>query len=193
MFMLIAGLLLFFATHAVRLYADGWRSQVIARQGELRWKGLYSLLTVTGLVLIVTGFAAARAQALVIWTPPVWTRHLAALLVLLAFVLVTAAYVPGNRIKARLGHPMLAGVKTWAFAHLLANGLAVHLLLFGSFFVWALLDFVASRRRDRRLGVRYPAGTLARDALVLVIGVLAWGWFAMVGHRWLIGVSPFGG
>ncbi|MDE3011241.1 MAG: NnrU family protein [Pseudomonadota bacterium] len=193
MFVLIAGLLLFFATHAVRLYADGWRSQVIAHQGELRWKGLYAVLAVTGLVLIVAGFAAARAEPLVIWTPPVWTRHLAALLVLLAFVLVTAAYVPRNRLKARLGHPMLAGVKTWAFAHLLANGLAVHVLLFGSFFVWALLDFVAARRRDRRLGLRYPAGTVAGDVQVLVIGVVAWSLFAMVGHRWLIGVSPFGG
>jgi hypothetical protein len=100
--------------------------------------------------------------------------------------------VPGNGIKAKVGHPMVAGVKTWAFAHLLANGNLADVLLFGSFLIWAVASFVTSRRRDRVNGTTYPAGTAVRSALTLVIGTVLWAVFMMVLHvRW-IGVSPLG-
>jgi uncharacterized membrane protein len=119
-------------------------------------------------------------------------RHLGALLTVPAFVLLAAAYVPGNRIKAAVGHPMVAGVKTWAFAHLLANGTLAAVVLFGAFLVWAVVDFASARRRDRAAGTRYPAGAVSRDAIVLVVGLAAWALFAFLLHGWLIGVSPFG-
>lgn len=193
MLLLVTGLLLFLGIHSIRVFADGWRSAVIRTQGEPRWKGLVSVLALAGLVLIVVGFGAARAAPVVVWTPPAWTRHLAALLVLVAFILLAAAYLPGTRIKALVGHPMLAGVKAWALAHLLANGRLADIVLFGAFLVWAVIDFRVARQRDRREGLRRPSGSAGRDAWAVLIGVVAWLLFARWGHAWLIGVDPLAG
>ena len=115
-------------------------------------------------MLIVWGYGLARLDPVVLWDPPVWTKHIAVLLILLAFVLFAAFLVPAGRIKARLGHPMLLSVKVWAFAHLLANGTLADLVLFGSFLVWAIADFAASRRRDRAAGTVRIAGPARNDA-----------------------------
>lgn len=189
---LLLGLLLFLSAHSVRIVAEDWRGRQIARLGANTWKGLFSALSLAGFVLIVWGYGLARAAPLELWLPPRWTGHVAALLTLPAFVLLVAAYVPGNRIKAALGHPMILGVKLWALAHLLSNGRAADVLLFGAFLVWAVFDFAASRRRDRRAGTRYPAGSAGRDATVVVVGIAAWAAFAFFLHGWLIGVRPFG-
>jgi len=189
---LVLGLLLFLGVHSIRIVADGWRRAQIGRVGEGAWKGLYSLAAGVGLALIIWGYHLAQAQPVVLWTPPSWVRHLGALLTVPAFILLAAAYVPRNRIKAAVGHPMVAGVKTWAFAHLAANGTLAAVVLFGAFFVWAVVDFASARRRDRATGTRYPAGAVSRDAIVLVVGLAAWALFAFLLHGWLIGVSPFG-
>jgi uncharacterized membrane protein len=188
---LILGLLMFLGVHSVRVVGDGWRTVQIARLGESLWKGAYSLAAAVGLALIIWGYHLAQAQPLVIWTPPSWLRYLGALLTAPAFVLLAAAYVPGNRIKAAVGHPMVAGVKLWAVAHLLANGTLAALLLFGAFLVWAVADFASARRRDRRAGKEYPAGTASGDAVVVVVGLVGWALFAFLLHGWLIGVRPF--
>ena len=150
MMLLIVGLVIFLGTHSTRIFADDWRSRQIARLGAQRWKAAYSLWALLGLVLIVWGYAETRADPVVVWQPARWTRHLATLLMLPSFVLLAAVYVPGNRFKAAVGHPMVAGTAIWALAHLLANGRLGELVLFASFFVWATVDFVSARRRDRR-------------------------------------------
>lgn len=188
---LVLGLLIFLGTHSVRMLAESWRAAQIARLGEKGWKGLFALVSAIGLVLIVWGYGLARGQPVVLWEPPTWTRHVAALLTVPTFILFAAAYVPGNRIKAVLGHPMLAGVKAWALAHLLANGTLAAAVLFGAFLVWAIADFASSRRRDRVAGTSYPAGPVARDVLVVAIGLASWALFAFLLHGWLIGVRPF--
>ena len=190
MAMLILGLVLFLGVHSVRIVADGWRSRAVARMGAGPWKGLYSLLSLAGFALVCWGFALAREQPLLLWSPPPIMRHIAAALTLLAFVLVSAAYVPGNQIKARLHHPMLLGVKCWALAHLLANGTLAHVLLFGSFLAWAVVDFAVSRRRDRALGTVYPAGRAGATAVTVVVGLVAWFGFAHWLHGLWIGVRP---
>jgi uncharacterized membrane protein len=189
---LILGLVLFLGIHSSRILAPALRSRVIAQRGEGAWKGPYALLSLAGFALLIWGYGLARQDPVLLWTPPVWTRHAAALLVLVAFVLVTAAYVPGNGIKARLHHPMVLGVKVWAFAHLIANQTLADVLLFGGFLVWAVFAFAASRRRDRAEGTVYPPGSTSRTALTVVIGIVAWAVFAFWGHAWLIGVQPFG-
>ena len=190
MLWLILGLLIFLGVHSVRIVADDWRNRAIARVGEGPWKGAYSLLSLAGLALIVAGYAEARLQPVPVWAPPAWTRHAAALLSLPAFVLLVAAYVPGNHFKARLDHPMLLAVIAWALAHLLSNGFLADLLLFGGFLLWAMLAYGAARRRGGLPPSTTPS--LARDVVVLVAGVAAWAAFAVGLHARLIGVAPFG-
>lgn len=190
MTILIAGLIVFLGVHSIRIVADGWRTQQIARLGELTWKGIYSVVAIVGFVLIVWGYGEARLSPTVLWDPPVWTRHLASLLTLVAFILIAAAYVPQTRIKAAVGHPMVAGVKAWAFAHLLANGTLADLLLFGAFLVWAIVDYIAARRRDRAAGTVYIKGPVSRDVIAVVVGGVAWAVFAVYLHAWWIGVRP---
>ena len=189
---LILGLVLFLGVHSLRVFADDWRSRQLARLGEMRWKGLYALVSLVGFVLICWGFGLARQQPVLLYVPPLALRHLNALFTLVAFVLVTAPYVPRNHLKAAFGHPMLLGVKVWAFGHLLATGMLHDVVLFGAFLLWAIVLFVVSRRRDRRAGTVYPAGTLRGSVLTVVIGVAAWALFARWLHLWLIGMSPMG-
>ena len=189
---LILGLVLFLGIHSVRIVAGDWRDAQVARLGLLQWKGVYALVSALGLGLIIWGYGLARAEPVVLWLPPVWTRHVAALLTVPAFILLVAAYLPGSQIKARIGHPMVAGVKIWALAHLLANGSLADAILFGAFLVWAVASFASSRRRDRIAGRSYAAQGWSRDAAVAGIGLAAWAGFAFWGHTWLIGVKPFG-
>lgn len=191
MLALIAGLILFLGMHSARIVAEPARAGFIAQRGEGAWKGLYTVVSLAGFALIVWGYGLARQEPTVLWGAPTWTRHLASLLMLASFVLLSAAYVPGNGIKARLHHPMVLGVKTWALAHLVANNTLADLLLFGAFLVWAVFSFKAARGRDRAAGTVYPAGTTGRTVATVVAGVVLWAVFAMWLHRVLIGVSPF--
>lgn len=190
MLILVAGLALFLAVHSVRIFDGDFRRRFIERRGEGLWKGVYSLISLLGLVLIVWGYGLARQDPVVIWDPPVWTRHLALLLNLVAFILLGAYLAPAGRLKPALGHPMVLAVKVWAFAHLLANGTLADVLLFGSFLVWAIADYANSRRRDRREGIVRIRGPISGDLLAALIGVILWGVLIGGVHQWLIGVSP---
>jgi uncharacterized membrane protein len=192
MSILIIGLIIFLGLHSVRIVADGWRTNIMAQWGEGAWKGLYSVVSLIGFGLIVWGYGLARQQPVVLWVPPVATRHIAALLMLLSIIMLMAAYVPGNAIKSKLHHPMTLSVKTWALAHLLANGNLADVLLFGSFLVWAVFCFIAARKRDRVAGIVYPSGRAMPTTITVVIGFGAYGVLAMVLHKLLIGVAVFG-
>ena len=189
---LVAGLALFLGVHSLRVFANDWRNQTIARLGEKPFKGLYALASLVGFVLLVWGYGQARQQGVMLWNPPPAMRHIAALLTLVSFVLLAAAYVPRNHIKAKLHHPMVLATKVWALAHLLANGSLAGAVLFGSFLVWSVLLFTASRRRDRHAQTVYAAGTTAGTAVAVAVGAAFWLAFAFWLHRVLIGVSPFG-
>ena len=190
---LLLGLLIFLGIHSVRIIADDFRIRTIASIGPGAWKGIYAVISLIGFALIVYGYGLSRAEGGFLWNPPRWTNHIAALLMLVSFVLLVAAYVPGNRIKAKIGHPMVAGVKVWAFAHLLCNGRVGDVLLFGAFLAWAIASFIAARRRDRAAGTVYVTKGVSRDLLVIAVGFVAYGVFAFWAHYLLIGVKPFGG
>ncbi len=192
MLVLLIGLLLFLGAHSVRIVADDWRSRQLARLGEPRWKGLYSLVALAGLALLVWGWSLARQQPALLWTPPLAMKHVNSLFTLAAFVLLAAAYVPRNHFKARLHHPMVLAVKLWAFGHLLASGKLAGVLLFGAFLLWAVADFRAARRRDRAQATVYAAGSAGGTLAALAIGVLAWVAFAFWAHAALTGIAPFG-
>lgn len=190
MVVLILGLIVFLGSHSVRIFGESWRQARIAQMGEGAWKGLYSVLSLIGLALIIWGYGLSRLDPVVLWEPPVWTQHIAITLNLVALVLLAAFLVPSGRIKARLGHPMILSVKVWAFAHVLANGTLADLLLFGSFLIWAIVDFAAARRRDRRLGLVPVAGPIRNDVIAAGLGIAIWAALLLRVHEWLIGVSP---
>ncbi len=190
--LLIFGLLVFLGAHSVRMVADGWRTQLVQKWGEGRWKGVYSVVSLVGFGLLCWGYAQARQQPLVLWVPAPGMRHLAALLMLFGLVLLAAAYVPRNGIKARVHHPMVLSVKVWALSHLLVNGNLEDVLLFGSFLAWSVACFVSMRRRDRAAGTVYPPGLRLATAATVGAGVVAWSALVFFLHRLLIGVPIFG-
>jgi uncharacterized membrane protein len=192
MTILILGLIIFLGMHSVRMVDDARCTVLRKRFGEAGWKAGYALISLVGLVLIIHGYGLARQAPVVLWVPPIPMRHIAALLTAISFILLAATYVPRNRIKSSLHHPMLLGVKVWALAHLLANGNLADLILFGSFLAWAIVCFSSSRRRDRANGTIYPSGTMGGTLATLAVGLVAWVVFAMSLHQLLIGVRPFG-
>ena len=192
MALLILGLILFIVAHSTRIFTDDWRSHMLERLGEKRWKVLITLVSIAGFGLMMIGYGQARLTPLPLWEPTLAARNIALILNLLAFFLVAAAYVPRNIIKEKIGHPMVAGVKIWALAHLLSNGNLADVILFGSLLVWAVLNFRSSRKRDRMNDVEYPAGTVLGTRVTLAIGAIVWYVFLQWLHvRW-IGVSPLG-
>ncbi|MDQ0326561.1 putative membrane protein [Rhodopseudomonas julia] len=191
MFVLILGLILFLGAHSVRLWGEDFRDRMIAERGDGIWKGVYSLASVVGIVLIVWGYGLTRLNPIDVWYPPIWTRHLAILLNAVAFALVALNGSTGP-IRAAVGHPMVLGVKVWAFAHLLANGRLGDILLFGAFMIWAIVDYAGSRRRDKREGVVRMAGPWKPELIRMGIGLALWLVFLLFLHQWLFGVSPLG-
>lgn len=189
---LILGLLIFLGVHSVRLVAEDWRTRTRTRIGEPAWKGLYSALSLVGFGLLVWGYGLAREQPVALWAPPQVLRYPAVLLTLFSFVMLAAAYVPGNYIRARLHHPMVLGVAVWALAHLLTSGTAAQVLLFGSFLVWAALDYRAARRRDHAAGLSYVGGTAGATGITVAVGVGAWIAVTLWLHGRLLGVLPLG-
>jgi uncharacterized membrane protein len=189
---LVAGLLIFLGVHSTRLVADSWRTRTVARMGEGAFKGGYALASLLGFALLIWGYGEARQAPVVLWSPPAGMRHAAALLTLISFVMLAAAYVPRNAIKARLKHPMVLGTKVWAFAHLIANGTLADVLLFGGFLAWAVVAFIGLRKRDRAQGIAYAPGAMGPTVVTVVVGVVAWLVFALWLHGLLIGVRPFG-
>lgn len=183
----LVGLSGFLGLHSVRIVAPHWREARIAAMGEMAWKGLYSLLSIGFFVLMIWGYGQMRQHPVLVWQPPMALRHAGMLLVVVAFVLITAAYVPRNAIRARLGHPMILGIKTWAFAHLLMSGWLHSMLLFGAFLLWAIVGYTNMRRRPR---VANAKSSGAMTILTVIAGIIFAGLFAMHLHGMLIGVEP---
>ena len=206
---LILGLILFLGAHSVRIWADGWRNQTIEAYGEKAFKGVYALVSILGFYLLVVGYGEARLQTVALWSPPIFTKHISMLLMLLSSILLMATYIPRNHFKMRLGHPMVLSVKVWALSHLLANGNLADLVLFGSFLIWAVLNFRSARARDRALLLNLndaedPAAEpltesestnqpkLLSTIITLVGGMAIWVLITLVLHAKIVGVSPMG-
>lgn len=189
MLWLVLGLVIFLGVHSVRIVAPAWRDARIAAGGEGAFKGIYSVLSAVGLVLIVWGYSKAWEAPVILYDPPVWTRHLAALLMLFSFVSLAVYLLPAGRLKPILKHPMLLAVKIWALAHLIANGDLASVVLFGAFLLWAAADRVAAKRR----GAAVPRpGPAKMDIAAVAVGVVLYLLFVWRLHEWLIGVAPFG-
>jgi len=192
MFVMIAGLVIFLGMHSVRIFADDWRAGQIAARGENVWKGVYSAVSLAGIVLIVWGYGLAREAPVPVWDPPFWLRHVTLTLNAIAFFLAAQNAGPVGPLTARLGHPMVLAVKVWAIAHLMSNGTLADIILFGSILAWAVADFSAARRRDRQAGTVRVAGPWRNDLIPGAVGLALWATFVWGMHEWLIGVSVLG-
>jgi uncharacterized membrane protein len=189
MSLLIVGLVLFLGVHSVAIVAPTLRAGTIQRLGEGAWKGLYALVSLAGFVLLCYGFGLARQAPVVLYSPPAWLRYAALVLMLPVFPLLIAAYLPG-RIKTAAKHPMLAAVKFWAFAHLLANGMLADVLLFGGFLAWAVADRISLKRRSTPQVLRTAPPGRWNDAIAVVLGLATYALLIGWAHARLFGVSP---
>lgn len=187
---LIAGLVIFLGIHSLSIVAADLRESLAKKLGPLGWRALYSIVSIIGFVLIIRGYAAARLDPTILWSPPRWTAHVTALLMLPAFVFLLAAYLPG-RIRTTLKHPMLLATKIWALSHLIANGTLADVLLFGGFLAWAVADRISMKKRTPRDTVTLPT-TAANDVVAVVGGLALYVGFVLYLHRALIGIAPFG-
>jgi uncharacterized membrane protein len=185
---LILGLVVFLGGHSISVVAPAWRDRMAARLGANAWRGLYSVFAALGLYLLVTGFAAARVVPVVLYVPPAWLHWLAVALMVPVMPMLFAAYLPG-RIRSTLRHPMLVAVKTWALAHLLANGMLADVLLFGGILAWAVAVRISLKRRPARPLPAAPAGRY-NDLIAVVAGLTVY--FALLHglHARLFGVAP---
>lgn len=188
--LLVLGLILFFATHSISMISEDWRHRQVARLGEWRWKGLYSLVALVGLWLIIWGYGLARYDPVVLYSSSVGLRHLALLLLIPVFPLLLAAYLPG-RIQSLIHHPMLIATQLWAIAHLLANGTLADVLLFGTFLIWAVANHFSLKRRTPLF---VPCAPLSpwNDYIAVIGGLALYVAFILWLHIGLIGVSPIG-
>ncbi len=185
MLVLVVGLVLFLGIHSFSIVAPQLRDQLAARNGPL-WQGGYALVAAIGLGLTIYGYGLARLDPVVLYTPPPVLRYGSLVLMVIALPLFLAAYLPG-RIKTAVRHPMLAAVKAWAVAHLLANGTLADVLLFGGFLVWAVADRISLKRRTPRAVPSLPA-TRANDVIVIVGGLALAAAFLHGLHTWLFGI-----
>jgi uncharacterized membrane protein len=189
MSLLIVGLVLFLGVHSVAIVAATLRARTIHALGEGAWKGLYALVSLVGFVLICYGFGLARQTPVILYSPPTWLRYVAAILMLPVFPLLIAAYLPG-RIKSAAKHPMLAAVKIWAFAHLLANGMLADVLLFGGFLAWAVVDRISLKRRSTPQVLHTAPPGPWNDVIAVVLGLAIYALLMGWAHVRLFGVSP---
>ena len=188
---LVLGLVVFIGSHVFVTRRDR-RAAVIKTVGEWPYKGLFSLVAIAGILLIAWGFGLYRATGWIeVWRPPGWTRHLAVALMWPAIICMTAAYVPGD-IKRTLKHPMLVGVKLWAFAHLVSNGDLGSIILFGAILAWAVYDRITLKRRTDAGAPPIPVGGRKNDIIAIVVGTILYLALGLVFHPLVIGRAVFG-
>jgi len=188
---MIFGLAVFIGAHAFVTQREQ-RAALMARMGEGPYKGLFSLVSILGVLLIAWGFGRYRATGWVdVWDPPLWTRHITVALMWVASICIVAAYSPG-KIKATLKHPMLVGVKIWAAAHLIANGDLGSIILFGSILAWAVFDRISLKRRTDPGDPPIPVGGARQDIIAVVGGTILYLLLGFLFHPWVVGVPAFG-
>lgn len=192
MMLLIVGLIIFLGIHLLPTSPDV-RDSFRERLGEGPYKAAFSIISLIGFAIIVLGYHKMQlhpGKNPVLWDPPTWTRHIALLLMLPAMIFLVAAQVP-SRIRTAVKHPMLAAIKLWALAHLLANGDVASLLLFGTFLAYAVYDRISVKKRGDKgpLGDKQPSSPM-NDVIVVGVGVALYAALLLGGHQWLIGVAP---
>ncbi|MGI9484912.1 MAG: NnrU family protein [Geminicoccaceae bacterium] len=181
------GVLAWSGIHALPALAPTFRTSLIDRLGAKGYQIGFALLIVGSVLLMILGWRSAVAD--IVYEPPGFGRHLAMLLMLVAFVLFGLSHGKSN-LKRFIPHPQLTAMSVWAIAHLLANGDSRSVVLFGVLGIWALIEMLLIGRRD---GVPIPPEPRpwSAEAKPVIIGVVMYVIFVFL-HPYLFGVSPIG-
>lgn len=186
MALLILGLVVFLGIHSVRIFAPDWRLALIGRMGDGRWKGLYTLVSLAGIVLIVLGYDSASETADQLFIPPSFSRALILLVMPVALALFVASNFGPGYLKRLVRHPLLIATMLWSAAHIIANGDSASMVMFGAFFVWAILCLFSSAKRGTTLSAKTRVWPDLVSIAVAII--ITWGLLAGL-HEWLFGVA----
>ena len=181
--LLILGIIIFFSIHLVPI--SPLKKILINRLGENKYKGLYSLIALVGLLIIIYGFGQADFHP--VWDPLPYSREITLALMPISMVLLAAANVQTN-IKKFIKHPMLIGIFIWSFVHLIANGDLRSIILFASFGIYALIDIIFSKKI---LMIKDTENfTLTKVIIVVIIGLVAYTIIVHF-HQYIAGVEIF--
>ncbi|MGV1752150.1 NnrU family protein [Agrobacterium sp. CG674] len=191
MLLLVISLIVLLGTHSVRIFAPGFRNKMIAQMGEGPWKGAYSVVSILAVAFVANAFGQARQVTGILYSPPIWTSHIALTLMLFSMICLVAGLIPAGHIATKMKHPLVLAVKIWALAHLLANGETSSVLLFVAVLAWGVVMRISLKRRARAGEVVTRPFVSARyDILAVVLGIVLWAAFIWKLHEWLIGVQP---
>ena len=182
MTLLVSGLTLFVVLHLIPSVPP-LRAGLVARMGDMPYRGAFSIVAFASLVMVVWGYSAIPFEP--VYSPPSWGRHAAMGLVPVALVLFAAANMP-THIRAVVRHPMLLGLLVWALAHLAANGDLRSVVLFGAFAGFAVVAAVSAVARGKGPD-RDKAPRLGMDAAAIVSGAIVAGLLAYF-HAALFGM-----
>lgn len=179
----------FFVGIHVGLSGTSLRGTVVEKIGEKAFQGVFSLLSLLGLIWMSWAFSAAESAEL--WTQAAWLYPVAHLFTLLAFLFVVIGVAtpsptavggeaalsedePARGILRITRHPFLWGVALWALAHLLVSTDLASLVFFGALLLLAIEGpFSIDAKRERRLGeewTRFAGSTSSVPFLAILQG-----------------------
>lgn len=192
MTLLVAGIVLFIATHLVRPFAPGLRAAAIDRLGKPAFMAIHGIVSLLSAAMMVYGFADARQNAgTMLYHPPAFTAHIALTLMLIAAICLVAGFLPAGYIRTKLKFPLLVAIKIWALAHLLANGESYSVVLFLAILAWAVVLRISLKKRIASGQTKLPVFVSARyDVIAIVVGVALYAAIVLKLHELLIGVAP---
>ena len=186
----VTGFIIFLVSHSANIFFQNIKTVLVKRVGVLLWKTIVSLLAIFGFVLMVTHYQEAKSFSITLWSPTILFLYLSYILNFFAIWLLVSAYIPRNVIKLKLKHPMILGVKTWAFAHLLANGDTFSIFVFGITLVWAVFSFRSARKVVSTVNtIPEKKYSIHASAATFFIGIMIWLYIIRVGHEHIAGIG----
>ena len=183
MLLLIAGLVMWSGLHFIPTLAISFRTRQLESLGNNKYRAIFSILIVISIVLMVFGWRSI--EPVHIYSPPAWSTPVTGLLVLVAFILFSAAHSK-TIIRRIIRHPQLTGLVIWSISHLLSNGDSRSLILFGTLGAWAIAEIFLINKRDGEW-IKPESGTIKSEILMLAKGI---GMFVIfvVAHPYIAGV-----
>ena len=186
----LTGFIIFLISHSANIFFQNLKMILVKRIGLLIWKAIVSILAIVGFVLMGIHYHEAKSLSITLWSPNIIILYVSYILNFFAIWLLVCAFIPRNIIKIKLKHPMIIGVKTWAFAHIIVNGDTFSIFVFGITLVWAVFSFRNARKLvstvTTDLKNKY---SIHASAATFFIGIMIWLYIIREGHEYIAGVG----